>query len=66
MKGHPWNHKRAYRIHCALQLNLRIKPRNRLKRDKPDVLAVPGPPNITWSMDFMANRLAGIAMHLGC
>jgi putative transposase len=25
----------------------------RLKRDKPDVLAVPDAPNVTWSMDFM-------------
>ena len=33
-------------------MNLRIKPRKRLKRDKPDVLAVPEAPNITWSRDF--------------
>ncbi len=29
VKGHPWNHKRIYRIYCALELNLRIKPRKR-------------------------------------
>ena len=57
VKGHPWNHKRVYRIYCALELNLRIKPRKRLKRDKPDALAVPYAPNVTWSMDFMADRL---------
>ena len=57
VKGHPWNHKRVYRIYCELELNLRIKPRKRLKRDKPDVLAVPEAPNITWSMDFMADQL---------
>ncbi len=28
----------------------------RLKRDKPDALVVPEAPNMTWSMDFMANR----------
>ena len=33
-------------------MNLRIKPRKRLKRDKPDVLAVPEAPKITWSKDF--------------
>ena len=57
VKGHPWNHKRVYRIYCELELNLRIKPRKRLKRDKPDALVVPEAPNITWSMDFMADRL---------
>lgn len=57
VKGHPWNHKRVHRIYCALELNLRIKPRKRLKREKPDVLAVPDAPNMTWSMDFMADRL---------
>ena len=56
VKGHPWNHKRVYRIYCELELNLRIKPRKRLKREKPDVLAVPDAPNVTWSMDFMADR----------
>lgn len=49
VKGHPWNHKRVYRIYRALELNLRIKPRKRLKRDKPDALAVPEAPNLTWS-----------------
>ena len=38
-------------------LALRFKPRKRLKRDKPDALAVPDAPNVTWSMDFMADRL---------
>jgi putative transposase len=49
--------KRVYRIYCELELNLRIKPRKRLKREKPDALAVPDAPNVTWSMDFMADRL---------
>ena len=35
VKGHVWNHKRDHRIYCELELNLRIKPRRRLKRDKP-------------------------------
>ena len=50
VKGHPRNHKRVYRIYRELALNLRIKPRKRLKRDKPDALAVPDAPNLTWSM----------------
>jgi putative transposase len=57
VKGHPWNHKRVYRIYRELELNLRIKPRKRLVREKPEELAVPDNPNTTWSMDFMADRL---------
>ena len=53
-----WNHKRVYRIYCELELNLRIKPKKCLKRDKPEPLAVPERPNETWSMDFMADQLA--------
>ena len=57
VKRHPWNHKRVYRIYRELELNLRIKPRKRLKREKPEALAVPDRPNRVWSMDFMADRL---------
>ena len=57
VKGHAWNHKRVYRIYRDLELNLRIKPRKRLVREKPDELAVPDAPNKSWSMDFMADRL---------
>ncbi len=32
--------------------------KNRLKRDKPEPLAVPDVPNNTWSMDLMADQLA--------
>ena len=53
VKGFSWNHKRVYRIYCQLELNLRIKPRSRLKREKPDALAVPEAINEVWSMDFM-------------
>lgn len=57
IKHHPWNHKRVYRIYRELELNLRIKPRKRLKREKPDSLAVPDGVNQTWSMDFMHDQL---------
>ena len=58
VKGFEWNHKRVYRIYRALELNLRIRPRKRLQRPKPDALAVPEALNQTWSMDFMQDQLA--------
>jgi putative transposase len=58
VQGYGWNHKRVYLIHCELELNLRVKPKKRLKRDRPEPLAVPDIPNDTWSMDFMADQLA--------
>ena len=58
VQGFGWNHKRVYRIYCELELNLRIKPRRRLKREKPDVLAVPQAMNEMWSMDFMHAKLS--------
>ena len=57
LKGFGWNHKRVRRIYCELELNLRIKPRKRLKRERPDPLSVPDQPNQVWSMDFMADQL---------
>ena len=54
VKHFSWNHKRVYRIYRELELNLRIKPRSRIKRDKPDALAVPAEINQVWSMDFMS------------
>lgn len=52
-----WNHKRVYRIYRELELNLRIKPKRRIKRDKPDALSVPLDINQVWSMDFMSDSL---------
>jgi len=57
VKGFGWNHKRVYRIYRELELNMRIKPRKRLQREKPEPLAVPEAPNEVWSMDFMADQL---------
>ena len=45
VKGFKWNHKRVYRIYCDLALNLRIKPKRRLKRNKPEPLKEPARPN---------------------
>ncbi|UQN12731.1 IS3 family transposase [Methylococcus capsulatus] len=58
VKGFGWNHKRVCRICRELELNLRIKPRKRLKRDKPEPLTVPTRINEVWSMDFMHDQRA--------
>ena len=41
VKGFAWNHKRVYRIYKELELNMRIKPKKRIVREKPDALLVP-------------------------
>ena len=57
VKSFVWNHKRVYRIYRELELNLRIKPKRRIKRDKPEALNVPLNVNQVWSMDFMSDSL---------
>lgn len=58
VKGKPWNHKRVYRIYCELALNLRIRPKRRLKRNAPEPLKAPLRANQVWSVDFMHDQLA--------
>lgn len=58
LKGHRCNHKRVYRIYRELELNLRIKPRKRIVREKPEPLTVPEAINHCWSMDSMHDQLA--------
>lgn len=57
VKKYKWNHKRVYRIYKELELNLRIKPNKRIKREQPETLAVPTAKNESWSMDFMYDQL---------
>jgi len=57
VKKFRWNHKRVYRIDKELELNLRIRPKKHLKRDKPDALVVPDAINECWSMNFMHDQL---------
>ena len=37
-KGFGWYHKRVYHIYRELELNMHIKPRKRLQREKPDYI----------------------------
>jgi len=58
VKGFGWSHKRVYRIYCELALNLRIRPRRRLKRHKLEPLKQPLRRNQVWSIDFMHDQLS--------
>jgi putative transposase len=55
VENHVWNHKRVY---CELALNLRIKPRRRLKRHALEPLKEPIQANQVWSLDFMHDQLS--------
>jgi putative transposase len=63
VKGFAWNHKRVYRIYRELELNLRIKPKKRLVREKPEPLTVPESIIDSWSTDFMHDQLSDGRSH---
>lgn len=58
-RGHPWNHKRVYRIWKAEELHLRRMPkRKKIKRVYQDLLA-PDQVNEGWAMDFLSDWVVG-------
>ena len=55
--GHPWNHKRLYRVYCALGLNQPRRTKRRLPTRDRVPLVVPQRPNQVWSADFDSDAL---------
>ena len=56
-RGHPWNHKRVYRLYCSLGLKKRRRGKKCLPSKHPEPLAVPAQASLCWSMDFMSDSL---------
>ena len=57
VKGFTWNHKRIYHIYWELELNLRIKPKKRIVRERLEPLPIRTGLNQVWSIDFMSDAL---------
>jgi putative transposase len=55
--GHPWNHKKVWRVYCAMKLNRRRRFKKRYRPAVPDILLQPIRPNQAWSADFMSDAL---------
>ena len=55
--GHPWNHKRVWRVYCDMKLNIRRRFKRRYKSEAPETLVQPVRPNQAWSADFMSDAL---------
>jgi putative transposase len=57
-EGYGWNHKRIERVYNKLGLNKRMrKSRRRIANPDKETLLQPISPNLTWSADFMEDRL---------
>lgn len=56
--GHPWNHKKVYRVYKGMDMPLRQRKRQRVPARERVPLSTPESPGETWSMDFVSDRLA--------
>jgi putative transposase len=55
--GHAWNHKRVYRVYCALKLNQVRRTKKRVPTRTVVPLHALPQLNDTWAMDFMRDTL---------
>mgnify|MGYP003346414212 FL=1 len=59
LDGHPWNHKRVYRVYRALRLNLPRRTKRRVPPRFRQTLLAPTRLNEVWAIDFMHDALYG-------
>jgi len=57
VQGETWNHKRVYRVYCALRLNLPRRTTRRVPKRPRQPLAAPARLNQTWALDFVSDTL---------
>ena len=55
--GRGWNHKRVYRVYCAMRLNLQRKVRRRVLTRERQPLLASTELNRVWALDFMRDTL---------
>lgn len=56
-KKYPWNHKRVWRVYCAMRLNLKRRAKKRVPPREPQSMEVVAMPNVVWAIDFMSDAL---------
>jgi putative transposase len=56
-QGHPWNHKRCWRVYCQMRLNLPRRTKRRLPPVVRQPLRAPSGANQIWAMDFMQDAV---------
>jgi putative transposase len=54
---HFWNHKRVYRVYCAMGLNMKRRTKKRVPVRERQSMGVPNIPNRIWALDFMSDTL---------
>lgn len=57
LQGHPFNHKRVYRVYCQMGLNLTRRTKRVLPKRTPKPLEVVAKPNHQWALNFMHDTL---------
>lgn len=58
-QGYGWNHKRVYRVYCAMKLNLPRRTKRRVLTRIRQPLQAPLTQNRIWAADFMHDALYG-------